>query len=252
MKNPIALVIFTVGVSLASVSAQQSLEPLIDWQMSSLLATYKMLHAAPEPSHQEEKTSAFFAKELRALGYVVTERIGKYERPGWTGYGVVALLRNGAGPTVMVRTDLDALPVEEKTGLPYASKAKALNDAGQEVSVMHACGHDIHITTMLGTAKLLASLKDRWHGTLVLIGQPAEETGNGAQAMLDDGLYSRFPKPDFVVALHDSADLAAGKVGYTSGYALASATSVDLKIRGVGGHGARPDSAKDPIVLAAQ
>jgi hippurate hydrolase len=153
---------------------------------------------------------------------------------------------------VLVRTDLDALPVEEKTGLPYASKVKAPNDAGQEVSVMHACGHDIHVTNMLGTAKMLAALKDQWHGTLILIGQPAEETVHGAKALLADGLYDRFGKPDFVVALHDSADLEAGKVGYTPGYALASSTSVDVKIRGIGGHGSRPDSAKDPIVVAAQ
>ena len=253
MKTTILLIVlFFFCLSFSSTSAQQALDPLIDQQITSLVATYKTLHAAPELSHHEEKTATFFAKELRALGYTVTERVGKYERPEWTSYGVVALLKNGAGPTVVVRTDLDALPVEEKTELSYASKVKALNDAGQEVSVMHACGHDIHITTMLGTAKLLASLKDRWQGTLVLIGQPAEETSHGAKAMLADGLYSRFPKPDFVVALHDSADLEAGRVGYTAGYALASATSVDVKIRGIGGHGARPDSAKDPIVLAAQ
>lgn len=246
------LVLLVICLSVSSSSAQQSLDALVDREIPSLVATYKTLHAAPELSHHEEKTSAFLAKELRALGYTVTERVGKYERPEWTSYGVVALLKNGAGPTVLVRTDLDALPVEEKTGLSYASKVKALNDAGQEVSVMHACGHDIHITTMLGTAKLLVALKEQWHGTLVLIGQPAEETGNGAKAMLADGLYSRFPKPDFAVALHDSADLEAGRVGYTAGYALASSTSVDVKIRGIGGHGARPNAAKDPIVLAAQ
>ncbi|HXM36658.1 MAG TPA: amidohydrolase [Pyrinomonadaceae bacterium] len=236
----------------SSASGQQSLDALIDQQIASLVATYKTLHAAPELSHHEEKTASFFAKELRALGYTVTERVGKYDRPEWTSYGVVAVLKNGAGPTVLVRTDLDALPVEEKTGLPYASKAKAPNDAGQEVSVMHACGHDIHVTTMLGTAKMLAALKDQWSGTLVLIGQPAEETVQGARAMLADGLYTRFPKPDFAIALHDSADFEAGKIGYTPGYALSSSTSVDIKIRGIGGHGARPDAAKDPIVVAAQ
>src|ERR1700682_6144708 len=236
----------------SSASGQQSLDALIDQQIASLVATYKTLHAAPELSHHEEKTASFFAKELRALGYTVTERVGKYDRPEWTSYGVVAVLKNGAGPTVLVRTELDALPVEEKTGLPYASKAKAPNDAGQEVSVMHACGHDIHVTTMLGTAKMLAALKDQWSGTLVLIGQPAEETVQGARAMLADGLYTRFPKPDFAIALHDSADFEAGKIGYTPGYALSSSTSVDIKIRGIGGHGARPDAAKDPIVVAAQ
>jgi amidohydrolase len=246
----LTLVILCFGVS--SASAQQSLDALVDQNIASLVATYKLLHAAPELSHHEEKTASFFANELRALGYTVTERVGKYERPEWTSYGVVAVLKNGSGPTVLLRTDLDALPVEEKTGRAYASKAKATNDAGLEVSVMHACGHDIHVTTMLGTAKMMVTLKKQWSGTLVLIGQPAEETVNGARAMLADGLYTRFPKPDFAIALHDSADLEAGKIGYTAGYALSSSTSVDIKIRGIGGHGARPDAAKDPIVVAAQ
>ena len=237
---------------MGSGRAQQSLDSMLDRDIASLVATYKALHAAPELSHHEEKTSAFFAAQLRALGYTVTERVGKYERPEWTGYGVVAVLKNGAGPTVLLRTELDALPVDEKTGLPYASKVKALNDAGLEVSVMHACGHDIHITNMLGTAKMLVGLKAEWHGTLVLLGQPAEEVIDGARAVLRDGLYERFPKPDYVIALHDSGDLEAGKVGYTPGYAMASSTSVDIKIRGLGGHGARPESTKDPIVVAAQ
>lgn len=241
--------LFTI---VAKVSAQQSLDALIDRDLASLVTTYKTLHAAPELSHYEEKTAAFFATQLRALGYTVTERFGKYEDPKWTSYGVVAVMKNGAGPTVLLRTELDALPVDEKTGLPYASKAKQLNDAGQEVSVMHACGHDVHITSMLGTAKVLAEMKDQWSGTLVLIGQPAEEVVDGAKSVLRDGLYEKFPKPDYVIALHDSADLEAGKVGYTSGYAMASSTSVDIKIRGLGGHGARPEATKDPIVVAAQ
>jgi len=151
-----------------------------------------------------------------------------------------------------LRTELDALPVDEKTGLPYASKVKMKNDAGQEVSVMHACGHDLHITNMIGTAKILSELKNQWQGTLVILGQPAEEVIDGARSILRDGLYERFPKPDYVIALHDSADLEAGKVGYTPGYAMASSTSVDIKIRGLGGHGARPESTRDPIVVAAQ
>lgn len=232
--------------------AQTSLDAMIDRDLASLVATYKMLHAAPELSHHEEKTAAFFANQLRAMGYTVTEHIGKYERPEWTGYGVVAVLRNGAGPIVLLRTELDALPVDEKTGLPYASKVKTLNDAGQEVSVMHACGHDIHITNMLGTARMLSELKDQWHGTLIIVGQPAEETIDGARAMLRDGLYEKFPRPDFTIALHDDANLAAGTVGYTPGFALASSTSVDIKIRGLGGHGSKPDATKDPIVVAAQ
>lgn len=231
---------------------QQSLDNMIDREIASLVATYKTLHAAPELSHYEEKTSAFLAKELRALGYSVTERIGKYSRPEWIGYGVVGVLKNGAGPTVLVRADMDALPVEEKTGLPYASRVRVKNDAGQEVGVMHACGHDIHVTSLVGTAKLLAGLKDRWRGTLVLVGQPAEETIDGARAMLDDNLYGKIPQPDYAIALHDNGFIEAGKVGLTAGFALANSTSVDITVRGVGGHGSQPEGAKDPVVLAAQ
>jgi hippurate hydrolase len=232
--------------------AQQPLDSMIDRDLPSLVATYKMLHASPELSHHEEKTSAFVAKELRVLGYTVTERVGKYSQPELVGYGVVGVLKNGEGPTVLVRTDLDALPVEEKTGLPYASKVRTKNDAGQDVGVMHACGHDIHITSMLGTAKMLVELKDRWRGTLVLIGQPAEETIDGAKAMLDDGLYGKFPKPDYAIALHDTGELEAGKIGYIPGFALASSSSVDIIVRGIGGHGSKPEAAKDPVVAAAQ
>ncbi len=252
MLKRISLAVFSTMAISASTHAQQSLDAMIDRQVGTLVETYKALHAAPELSHREEKTSAFFAGQLRALGYTVTERVGKFSRPDWIGYGVVAVMKNGNGPTVLVRTDLDALPVEEKTELPYASKVRTKNDAGQEVGVMHACGHDLHITTMLGTAKMLSALKDQWRGTLVLIGQPAEETIDGARAMLKDDFYTRFPKPDFAIALHDSADFAAGTVGVIPGFALASSTSVDIKIRGVGGHGSRPESAKDPIVLASQ
>jgi amidohydrolase len=244
------LAIFATALCL---SAQQpTLDAMIDQNISSWVATYKMLHAAPELSHQEQKTSAFVAQQLRALGYDVTEHVGKYQKPEWTGYGVVAVMKNGAGPTVLVRSDMDALPVEEQTGLPYASHVKAKNDTGQEVSVMHACGHDIHMTSLMGTAKMLAAMKDQWHGTLIFIGQPAEEMIDGARAMLTDGLYSRFPKPDFALALHDAHDLEVGKIGFTPGYALASSTSVDVIIRGRGSHGARPEASKDPIVMAAE
>jgi amidohydrolase len=236
----------------ASASAQErSLDAMIDQEMSGLVATYKSLHAAPELSHYEAKTSALIASQLRSMGYDVTEHVGKYQQPEWKGYGIVAIMKNGAGPTVLVRTELDALPVEEETGLPYASQVKTKNDAGVEVSVMHACGHDIHMTSLLGTAKMLADLKSQWHGTLMLIGQPAEEAVSGAQSMIADGIYTRFPKPDYCLALHDSADMVAGKVGYTPGYALASSTSVDVFIRGLGGHGSRPEATKDPIVAAA-
>ena len=242
-----------VGLGLCGLTpAQQSLDALLDRDIAALVSTYKVLHAAPELSHYEEKTSAFVAKELRALGYTVTERLGKYGRPEWKGYGVVGVLKNGAGPTVLVRSDMDALPVEEKTGLPYASKVRTKNDAGQDVGVMHACGHDIHMTALLGTARILAELKNQWHGTLVLVGQPAEESVDGAKAMLDDGLYNQIPRPDYVLALHDSGDLEAGTVGVTPGFALANATRVDITVRGIGGHGSRPEVTKDPIVLAAQ
>jgi hippurate hydrolase len=236
----------------APVLGQQSLDALVDRELPQLVSAYKMLHAAPELSRHEVKTSAWLAGELRSIGYEVTENVGKYERPEWKSYGVVAVLKNGAGPTVLVRADMDALPVEEKTGVPYASTVKTKDDAGQEVSVMHACGHDVHMTTLLGTAKLLAALKDQWRGTLVLIGQPAEEVVGGARAMLADGLYSRVPKPDFALALHSSADLKAGTVGYVPGYAMANSTFVEITIRGLGGHGSRPESTKDPIVVAAQ
>jgi hippurate hydrolase len=236
-----------------TINAQQlSIDAMIDRDIASMLSTYKMLHAAPELSHREEKTSTFFAGELRKLGYTVTERIGKFDNADWTGYGVIAIMKNGAGPTVLVRTELDALPVDEKTSLPYASKVRTKNDAGVEVAVMHACGHDIHMTSLLGTAKVLSELKSQWQGTLILLGQPSEEAGDGARAMLRDNLYTRFPQPDFAIALHDKPELETGKVGYTPGYAMASATSIDIKIRGIGGHGSAPETTKDPIVVAAQ
>ncbi len=239
-------------LSSTSAAAQTTLDTLLNRDIASLVETYKMLHASPELSHREEKTGAFLAAQLKALGFTVSQNLGKYENPSWSGHGVVAVMKNGAGPTVLVRSDIDALPVEEKTGVAYASKVKTKNDAGQEVGVMHACGHDIHMTSLLGTAKMLVELKAQWSGTLVLLGQPAEETIDGARAVLRDGLYTRFPKPDFVIALHDSADYPAGSVAYLPGFALASSTNIDIKIRGIGGHGSRPESAKDPIVLAAQ
>ena len=252
MRKPTLVLAFLLFFSFNSNAQQNSLDALIERDIASLLSTYKALHAAPELSHREEKTSAFVAGELRKLGFTVTERIGKFQNAEWTGYGIVGVLKNGPGPTVLVRTELDALPVEEKTGVPYSSQVKSKNDAGIEVSVMHACGHDIHMTSFLGTAKLLTELKDKWSGTLVMLGQPAEETGDGANAMLRDDLYTRFPKPDFAIALHDKPELETGKVGYTPGYAMASATSIDIKIRGIGGHGSAPETTKDPIVTAAQ
>jgi amidohydrolase len=252
MRKLTLVLALLLSASINTNAQQTSLDALIDRDIASLLTTYKTLHAAPELSHREEKTAAFVAGELRKLGFTVTERIGKFQNSQWTGYGIVGVLKNGPGPTVLVRTELDALPVEEKTGVPYASQVKTKNDAGVEVSVMHACGHDIHMTSFLGAAKLLSELKNQWTGTLMMVGQPSEETGDGANAMLRDELYTRFPKPDFAITLHDKPELETGKVGYTPGYAMASATSIDIKIRGVGGHGSAPELTKDPIVVAAQ
>jgi len=246
-----AVAVLALSVSLVS-GQQPLLDAMIERDLASWLTTYRNLHTAPELSHREEKTSAFVAAELRKMGFTVTERIGKFENPDWKGYGLVAVLKNGPGPTVLVRTELDALPVEEKTGLPYSSQVKAKNDAGVEVSVMHACGHDMHMTSFLGTARMLTELKSRWSGTLIMLGQPSEETGDGARAMLRDNLYTNFPKPDFVIALHDKPELETGKIGYTPGYAMASSTSIDIKIRGIGGHGSAPENTKDPVVVAAQ
>jgi len=246
------LLLLACGFACLSCPAQDAkLNSMAGQELPALVSTYKALHAAPELSGHEEKTSALLAERLRALGYDVTDHIGKYENSDWKGYGVVAILKNGSGPTVLVRADMDALPVEEKTGLPYASKVRTKDDAGVDVPVMHACGHDIHVTAMIGYAGVLAGLKDRWHGTLMLVGQPAEEKVAGAKAMLADGLYARFGKPDYAIALHDGPGLA-GTVFYTPGYALSSATSVDVTIRGRGAHGSAPQASKDPIVLAAE
>jgi amidohydrolase len=236
---------------LTSAVMAQEVPTLVNKELPSLLTTYKELHSGPELSHHEAKTSALLAEEMRKAGYTVTERVGKYP-DGSQAYGVVGILKNGSGPTLLIRTDLDALPVTEDTGLAYASKVRSTNPAGQDVGVMHACGHDIHITTMIGVARNMAALKGQWHGTLMLIGQPSEETIDGAKAMMADHLYERFGKPDMAIALHDS-NFAAGKVGLAGGGpAMASSTSIDVVMRGVGSHGAQPEAGKDPIVMAAE
>src|SRR2546430_5791667 len=207
-------------------------------------ALYVDVHQNPELSGHETQTAEKLVSRLRTLGYEVTEHVG--------GNGIVALLKNGPGPTVMLRTELDALPVEEKTGLPYASKIHTKDDAGHEVPVMHACGHDLHMASLIGTATIMANTKNTWHGTLMLIGQPAEETITGAKKMIDDGLFTRFPKPDVAVALHTSNSLPAGKLGVASGYRYANADSVRITIFGKGGHGSAPHTTIDPIVIAAR
>jgi hippurate hydrolase len=228
----------------------------VERELPALVSTYKHLHANPELSHQERNTAALVAKELRAAGYEVTENVGRYRRPEWKAYGVVGVLRNGAGPTVLVRADMDALPYEaergEQTGLPYASKVVARDDDGKQVSVMHACGHDAHVASLLGTARLLARMKESWAGTLVLVAQPSEEKIDGALALLEDGLYTRFPRPDAALALHVKADLEAGRVGVVPGAAFANSTTVLIKVRGKGSHGSRPEDSIDPVVVAAE
>ncbi|HVD95200.1 MAG TPA: amidohydrolase [Candidatus Limnocylindria bacterium] len=246
-----SIVLLSILVPTLAV-AQQTPQSLADAELPSLLGIYKDIHIHPELSGYEERTAALVAKELRAAGCQVTEHLGKYENSKLKGYGVVGVIKNGDGPTVLVRTDMDALPVEEDTGLPYASKVVAKNDEGKDVHVMHACGHDVHIAAFIGTVRALAKLKDQWHGTIVFVGQPAEETGNGARALLKDGLYEKFGKPNFALGFHDKADLETGRIGVTEGYTTANVDSVDVTVRGVGGHGAYPHKTKDPIVLAAE
>jgi hippurate hydrolase len=218
-----------------------------DWiqrELPQLIEFYVDLHRTPEVSFEERETAAKIASSWRTAGYEITTGVG--------GHGVVGLLENGSGPVVMLRTDLDALPVTEQTDLPYASTQTVTAAGGITSGVMHACGHDIHMTNLVGTAHYLAEHRDQWSGTLMLIGQPAEERGSGAQAMLDDGLFTRFPKPQFAVALHVDSTLAAGKVAVAPGYVLANVDSVDLTLKGRGGHGSAPHAAIDPIVQAAQ
>jgi hippurate hydrolase len=218
---------------------------LVDAEYSDLEAMYKYIHSHPELSLQEVRTSARLAHELRELGFEVTENVG--------GHGVVGILRNGQGPTVLVRTDMDALPVIEETGLPYASQVRTRDRNDRQVGVMHACGHDVHMAVWTGTARVLSKLKDHWAGTLVFIAQPAEEVGAGARMMLEEGkLFTRFPKPDYALALHCDALRPHGIVAYTEGLALANVDSVDIVVKGKGGHGSAPHTTIDPVVIAAR
>ncbi len=228
----------------ASPVQANELRESITADMDSLMELYRDLHANPELSFQEFRTAAKLAAEARRLGFTVTEKVGQT--------GVVAVMENGPGPVVMLRADMDALPVVEQTGLPYASKVVTKTRKGIETGVMHACGHDTHMTGWVGTARQLAARKDEWSGTLVMILQPAEELGSGAKAMLDDGLYTRFPKPEYVLGFHDAAQYPAGYVAYSPGYALANVDSVNITVHGIGGHGAYPHTTKDPVVLAAR
>ena len=231
-------------LALGAVPAQaDELRDAVVADLPKLLELYRDLHANPELSFQEVQTAKKLAARARAMGFEVTEGVGKT--------GVVAVMKNGGGPTVMLRADMDGLPVIEQTGLPFASKVRAVAQNGTETGVMHACGHDTHMTAWIGAAQLLSQRKDQWSGTLVMILQPAEEIGQGAKAMLDDGLYTRFPKPDFVLAFHDAAQAPAGFIGYSKGFALANVDTVDVVVPGVGGHGAYPHTTKDPVVIAS-
>ena len=246
-----AVVAAAMPLAAQGVAGQSDLAASVERQLPALTETYKHLHRSPELSRHEEQTSAFLVGELRKLGYAVTEHVGKYE-DGTQAFGVVAVLENGPGPRLLIRTDMDALPVDEKTGLDYASTVKTTNVQGQHVGVMHACGHDLHMTVLLGTARELAARKSRWHGTVMLIGQPAEEVVQGASALMADRLYDRFGRPDFVLSEHDDPAHAAGTVALKGGPMMASATTINVTIRGIGGHGSAPQAGKDPIVLAAE
>jgi amidohydrolase len=216
----------------------------LDAEIKDLVALYQHIHANPELSLMEEKTAKRLADEMKKAGYEVTEKLG--------GHGIVAVLKNGPGPVVLIRTDMDGLPIIEQTGLPYASKVRVKNRDGVEVGVMHACGHDIHMASWIGTARVLAALKDKWSGTVVFIAQPAEEIVAGAKQMLDAGLYTKFPKPDYALALHSEPQIPAGTLAYSEGLALANADTLDIIVKGKGAHGAAPHLSVDPIVLAAR
>ena len=239
-----ALLLAAFALSLPATVPAATLSQSIQADMPQLMALYRDMHANPELSMQEHRTPGKIAPEMRKLGFTVTEKVGKT--------GMVAVLRNGPGPVLMLRADIDALPVKEQTGLPFASTAMGKLPDGTTTPVMHACGHDTHIASYLGTAKRLVAMKDQWSGTLVMILQSGEETGEGAKAMLADGLYTRFPKPNVVFAFHDAAILPAGVIGIAPAYTTASVDNVDIIVRGVGGHGAAPHTTKDPIVLASR
>ena len=245
MTKPYTMLTTVLALGFAAPTPAQTddLRAQIATDMPGLMELYRDLHAHPELSFEEVRTAKVLAARMRKLGFEVTEGVGKT--------GVVSVMKNGAGPTIMLRADMDGLPVVEQTGLPFASKQTATPASGVTTGVMHACGHDTHMAAFIGAAQRLVARKKEWQGTLVMILQPAEEIGLGAKAMLDDGLYTRFPKPEYVVAFHDAAQMPAGTIGYSPGYALANVDSVDITVPGVGGHGAYPHTAKDPIVLAS-
>ncbi|WP_155265381.1 amidohydrolase [Sphingomonas segetis] len=238
------LFLAAAAMTATTTASAAALQDAIRADMPQLMTLYRDLHAHPELSMQEVRTPALLAGEMRKLGFDVTEHVGKT--------GVVAVMKNGPGPVLLIRADMDALPVREQTGLSFASKVTGKLPDGTETPVMHACGHDTHVTTWLATGKRLAAMKDQWSGTVVMVLQPGEELVMGAQAMLQDGLYTRFPKPDYLLAFHDAATLPAGVIGVTNGYVLANVDTVNVDVKGVGGHGAYPQNTRDPIVLASR
>lgn len=245
----IALAAALIAAAVAEVcgaepAVRDAVQKRIDAEYPRLDAIYKDIHAHPELALQEVRTASLLAKELREAGAAVAEKVG--------GTGVVGVVKNGDGPVLLIRADMDALPIVEKTGLAYASKVQVRDDEGQLVGVMHACGHDVNATCLVGAARVLVGMKDRWRGTIVFIGQPAEETGAGAQKMLDDGLFERFPKPDVALALHCDGRYPHGHVNFREGKMQANVDSIDIVVRGKGGHGAAPHATIDPVVLAAR
>jgi amidohydrolase len=251
MRILLATLALTSAVSAFAQIPADQLKTQVTTQLPVLEKTYLQLHQAPELSRQETKTSAFLAGELKRLGYTVTDHVGVYP-DGQKAFGIVGILKNGTGPTVLIRTDMDALPVAEATGLAYASNVHAQTADHQDVGVMHACGHDLHMTVFLGTATELVENKTKWHGTVILVGQPAEEIILGAKAMLADDFYKRFPKPDFILDEHDANDYPTGTIGMAPGPLLAASTSVYVTFHGVGSHGSTPQLGKDPIVMASE
>ena len=259
-----SLLALTVAIATPACANDAELTKSVSADYDYVFNLYRHFHENPELSYKEINSSARMAKEWRELGFEVTERIGdkwikqKIKRDfgevpdGVGGYGLIGIMKNGDGPTLMLRADMDALPLEEKTGLSYASKVISTDHRGVEAPVMHACAHDSHMAILVGTARQLVKNKDAWSGTLILLGQPAEEVGHGARAMLEDGLYKKYPKPDYVLATHTSGWDKAGDITYTPGYALANVDSVDIHIKGLGAHGSAPHTGKDPIVLGAQ
>ncbi len=251
MTTRLSLACLCLAAALPALA--QSPAPLANFirgETPALVDIYKDIHAHPELSHHEERTSAILAAALREAGYTVTDHLGLYPN-GTHAFGVLGILKNGPGPTLLVRADMDALPIIEETGVAYASHVMTKTDSGQSTGVMHACGHDIHTTVLIGTARAMAANKGLWHGTLMLVGQPSEETIDGAKAMIADHLYERFGRPDKIIGLHDGSNLPAGEVGILAGPTQAGSTSIDVVIKGIGGHGAVPQAGRDPIALAA-